>query len=94
MVCLMTYLPNKRVPVHGRKVRCFSSFQSHHAGRSKARNLPETYSTNRSENQQQARANLKLADPRPIIGLCPGAEFGPAKRWYRTLLRTSCAVRP
>ncbi|MCY9844265.1 lipopolysaccharide heptosyltransferase II [Vibrio caribbeanicus] len=33
------------------------------------------------KNQQQARVHLRLADPRPIIGLCPGAEFGPAKRW-------------
>ncbi|APZ42114.1 lipopolysaccharide heptosyltransferase II [Acidihalobacter ferrooxydans] len=28
-----------------------------------------------------ARARLGLEDPRPALGLCPGAEFGPAKRW-------------
>ncbi|MGL5489280.1 MAG: lipopolysaccharide heptosyltransferase II [Shewanella sp.] len=33
------------------------------------------------EAQQAVRNRLKLNSPRPVIGLCPGAEFGPAKRW-------------
>ena len=28
-----------------------------------------------------ARADQRLADDRPVLGLCPGAEFGPSKRW-------------
>ncbi|NOH80831.1 lipopolysaccharide heptosyltransferase II [Vibrio sp. RE86] len=34
-----------------------------------------------TESQQLARERLQLDSERPIIGLCPGAEFGPAKRW-------------
>lgn len=32
-------------------------------------------------NQQQALQKLVLGTDRPILSLCPGAEFGPAKRW-------------
>ena len=28
-----------------------------------------------------ARADQRLADDRPVLGLCPGSEFGPSKRW-------------
>lgn len=29
----------------------------------------------------QARAHFQLTSGKPILALCPGAEFGPAKRW-------------
>ncbi|MFD1007885.1 lipopolysaccharide heptosyltransferase II [Oceanisphaera ostreae] len=32
-------------------------------------------------NQQQALVELKLNKEKPIVSLCPGAEFGPSKRW-------------
>ncbi|EOB2574792.1 lipopolysaccharide heptosyltransferase II [Vibrio fluvialis] len=31
--------------------------------------------------QQQTRDKFTLHSSRPVIGLCPGAEFGPAKQW-------------
>lgn len=48
--------------------------------------LPETYPYPRLQvNKQQVvalRERLQLTDQqRPILALCPGAEFGPAKRW-------------
>ncbi|MDG3086920.1 lipopolysaccharide heptosyltransferase II [Vibrio hannami] len=33
------------------------------------------------EKQTSIKTKLGLNSTRPIIGLCPGAEFGPAKRW-------------
>lgn len=43
--------------------------------------LPYPALTVDTKHQQQAMARLGLTNERPIIGLCPGAEFGPAKRW-------------
>ncbi|WP_339386198.1 lipopolysaccharide heptosyltransferase II [Vibrio caribbeanicus] len=34
-----------------------------------------------STSQKNARERLQLNSVRPVFGLCPGAEFGPAKRW-------------
>jgi heptosyltransferase-2 len=34
-----------------------------------------------ADNRQRLLAQLGLADTRPALALCPGAEFGPAKRW-------------
>jgi heptosyltransferase-2 len=33
------------------------------------------------DNQQRLARELALASERPLLGLCPGAEFGPAKQW-------------
>lgn len=43
--------------------------------------IPQLQST--VEQQQQSLTNLKIHyDPnKPVLALCPGAEFGPAKRW-------------
>lgn len=45
------------------------------------KNCPRPKLTVNSEAQQAARHRLDLFSTRPVIGLCPGAEFGPAKRW-------------
>lgn len=34
-----------------------------------------------ADNQQRLCQELGLAAERPMLGLCPGAEFGPAKQW-------------
>ncbi|MGL4191277.1 MAG: lipopolysaccharide heptosyltransferase II [Vibrio sp.] len=44
-------------------------------------NCPRPELTVDHKAQQTARQRLGLDSTRPIIGLCPGAEFGPAKRW-------------
>lgn len=47
--------------------------------------LPENYPAPKlkisKETCSQALATHKLMHERPILALCPGAEFGPAKRW-------------
>ncbi len=47
-------------------------------------NCPRPSLTIDLANQQTARNRLGLESTRPVIGLCPGAEFGPAKRWPDT----------
>ncbi|WP_059122576.1 lipopolysaccharide heptosyltransferase II [Vibrio sp. MEBiC08052] len=34
-----------------------------------------------SDQQEQLRQRFSLSSDRKVVGLCPGAEFGPAKRW-------------
>jgi heptosyltransferase II len=47
------------------------------------------------EQQNQARNRLALTSQAPVLGLCPGAEFGPAKRWpeahYANIAERWCA---
>ncbi|ENM5855647.1 lipopolysaccharide heptosyltransferase II [Vibrio mimicus] len=42
---------------------------------------PRPQLTVNPKTQSEAKIRLTLTSQRPIIGLCPGAEFGPAKRW-------------
>ncbi len=44
--------------------------------------LPKPALLANAANRDEARAKYALSDTcRPILALCPGAEFGPAKRW-------------
>ncbi|GAB6262761.1 lipopolysaccharide heptosyltransferase II [Photobacterium sp. R1] len=43
--------------------------------------LPRPALTIDPNKQSAAISRLALSQDRPVIGLCPGAEFGPAKRW-------------
>lgn len=47
----------------------------------KLKDLPYPALTLKAETQQAAMKQFELTEGRPILGLCPGAEFGPAKRW-------------
>ncbi|MFM2486975.1 lipopolysaccharide heptosyltransferase II [Celerinatantimonas yamalensis] len=44
-------------------------------------NLPKPYLRVTRTAQLEALHTLQLTEQRPILALCPGAEFGPAKRW-------------
>lgn len=46
--------------------------------------LPYPHLTVEEESQQEAINEFCLNQNRPTLGLCPGAEFGPAKRWPDT----------
>ncbi len=43
--------------------------------------LPRPRLAIRAEEQATAQQKYKLDLDRPVLALCPGAEFGPAKRW-------------
>lgn len=47
---------------------------------------------------EQVRARFGLAADEALLALCPGAEYGPAKRWptrhFAQLARLACAQRP
>lgn len=43
--------------------------------------LPRPELRSDPKQQQAAIRDLSLAVDRPVLALCPGAEFGPAKRW-------------
>ncbi|WP_044366967.1 lipopolysaccharide heptosyltransferase II [Vibrio fluvialis] len=44
-------------------------------------NCPRPRLTVNEQAQKTALVHFGLNTSRPVIGLCPGAEFGPAKRW-------------
>ncbi|WP_269532523.1 lipopolysaccharide heptosyltransferase II [Chitinimonas sp. BJYL2] len=50
-------------------------------GKPLPRPVPAPHLTIRPESQQAALKALGLDLDRPVVAFCPGAEFGPAKRW-------------
>ncbi len=51
------------------------------AGAAAPATLPDPWLRVDGANQAIAQARLGLRHDRPIVALCPGAEYGPAKRW-------------
>ncbi|WP_087023403.1 lipopolysaccharide heptosyltransferase II [Thaumasiovibrio subtropicus] len=45
-----------------------------------------------SQQQADARKQFAVSDDKTLIGLCPGAEFGPAKRWPENHYATVAAA--
>lgn len=62
--------------------------------------LPQPVLESSPEQQQRLLARLGLNPDKPVIAFCPGAEYGPAKRWpeahfaalARMLSQRGCAV--
>ncbi|GAB3250391.1 glycosyltransferase family protein [Chitinimonas naiadis] len=50
-------------------------------GKPLPRPVPAPRLTVQPESQQAALRDLGLSAERPVVAFCPGAEFGPAKRW-------------
>lgn len=48
---------------------------------SAVKNIPQPQLSCNRENQQKLANKLSIDLTKPIIALCPAAEFGPAKRW-------------
>ncbi|MCV5950837.1 ADP-heptose--LPS heptosyltransferase, partial [Escherichia coli] len=46
--------------------------------------LPRPSLSINKEEQQTTINKFNLDQKRPAVGLCPGAEFGPAKKWPET----------
>lgn len=70
------------------------------AGAALPADLPRPALTSTASQQQQLLQRLGLAAGKPAIAFCPGAEYGPAKRWpeahfaalARMLAARGCAV--
>nr|WP_283777624.1 lipopolysaccharide heptosyltransferase II [Sansalvadorimonas sp. 2012CJ34-2] len=43
--------------------------------------LPRPHMEANIENRDAARSRFQLTSDKPVLALCPGAEFGPAKKW-------------
>lgn len=51
-------------------------------GESLPADIPAPHLVVKPDDAERALARLGIPEPaRPILGLCPGAEYGPAKRW-------------
>jgi len=45
------------------------------------KNIPVPSLVVRQENVQSVLTEFKLSNDKPVLALCPGAEYGPAKQW-------------
>ena len=54
---------------------------AHPKGQALSLQLPRPHMKANTANRDAARERFGLKDNSPILALCPGAEFGPAKKW-------------